>query len=128
MLYEMGSDDVEAINAIAGERCSPHPHNFTDRYFRPGDQAFFDILQSYQGIVLVITEHLLVVLLRVQNDAYIKARDWLNAAIAEIKQGVGTDKVASVWPKAEEYGFPSELAAFGLQFGHGLGLAFMNGL
>ena len=49
MLYEMGSDDVEAINAISGERCSPHPHNFTDRYLRPGDQAFFDILQSYQG-------------------------------------------------------------------------------
>ena len=31
MLYELGSDDVEAINAVAGERCSPHPHNFTDR-------------------------------------------------------------------------------------------------
>ena len=49
MLYEMGSDDVEAINAISGERCNPHPHNFTDRIVRPGDQAFFDILQSYQG-------------------------------------------------------------------------------
>jgi Xaa-Pro dipeptidase len=30
-LYEMGSDCVEAINSIAGERCTPHPHNFTDR-------------------------------------------------------------------------------------------------
>jgi hypothetical protein len=49
MLYEMGSDDVEAINAISGERCNPHPHNFTDRYFRPGDQAFFDILQSFRA-------------------------------------------------------------------------------
>jgi len=49
LLYEMGSDDVEAINAISGERCNPHPHNFTDRLLRPGDQAFFDILQSYQG-------------------------------------------------------------------------------
>jgi Xaa-Pro aminopeptidase len=28
-----------------------------------------------------------------------------------------------VWPKAEEFGFPDELSAFGLQFGHGLGLA-----
>ena len=34
-----------------------------------------------------------------------------------------TDKVAAVWPKAEEFGFPNEMAAFGLQFGHGLGLA-----
>src|SRR5712692_7494359 len=30
-LYHHGSDDVEAINAISGERCNPHPHNFTDR-------------------------------------------------------------------------------------------------
>jgi Xaa-Pro aminopeptidase len=36
---------------------------------------------------------------------------------------VSTDTVASVWPKAEEFGFPDELSAFGLQFGHGLGLA-----
>ena len=48
-LYEHGSDDVEAINAISGERCNPHPHNFTDRMIRPGDQAFFDVLQSYMG-------------------------------------------------------------------------------
>jgi Xaa-Pro aminopeptidase len=124
MLYEMGSDDVEAINAIAGERCSPHPHNFTDRYFRPGDQAFFDILQSYQGYRTCYYRTFNIGFSTPsQNDAYVKARDWLNAAIAEIKPGVGTDKVASVWPKAEEYGFPSELAAFGLQFGHGLGLA-----
>ena len=37
------------INAISGERCNPHPHNFTDRLLRPGDQAFFDILQSFNG-------------------------------------------------------------------------------
>ena len=35
-LYEMGWDQVEAINAVSGERCNPHPHNFTDRLFRPG--------------------------------------------------------------------------------------------
>src|SRR5215475_2310491 len=35
-LYRNGSDDVEAINAISGERCNPHPHNFTDRMLRPG--------------------------------------------------------------------------------------------
>ena len=124
MLYEMGSDDVEAINAISGERCNPHPHNFTDRYFRPGDQAFFDILQSYQGyrtcyyrtfnIGRATSE---------QNDAYVKCREWLDASISMIKPGVTTDKVAEVWPTAESLGFPNEDAAFGLQFGHGLGLA-----
>ena len=46
-----------------------------------------------------------------------------NASIAAIKPGVTTDQVAKLWPKAEEFGFPNEDAAFGLQFGHGLGLA-----
>jgi Xaa-Pro dipeptidase len=27
-LFEMGSEFVEAVNSIAGERCSPHPHVF----------------------------------------------------------------------------------------------------
>ena len=28
-----------------------------------------------------------------------------------------------MWPKAQEFGFPNEEAAFALQFGHGIGLA-----
>jgi Xaa-Pro aminopeptidase len=124
MLYEMGSDDVEAINAISGERCNPHPHNFTDRYFRPGDQAFFDILQSYQGYRTCYYRTFNIGRATpAQNDAYVKAREWLDAAIGAIKPGVTTDQVAKLWPKAEEFGFPDELTAFGLQFGHGLGLA-----
>ena len=124
MLYEMGSDDVEAINAISGERCNPHPHNFTDRMVRPGDQAFFDILQSYQGYRTCYYRTFNIGRATpAQHDAYTKAREWLDAAIAAIKPGVTTDKVAALWPKAEEFGFPNELAAFGLQFGHGLGLA-----
>ncbi len=124
MLYAMGSDDVEAINAISGERGNPHPHNFTDRLFRPGDQAFFDILQSYQGYRTCYYRTFNVGRATpVQHDAYKQCRQWLDEAIALIRPGVSTDTVASVWPKAEEFGFPSEMAAFGLQFGHGLGLA-----
>ena len=124
MLYAMGSDDVEAINAISGERCNPHPHNFTDRLIRPGDQAFFDILQSYMGYRTCYYRTFNVGRATVaQRDAYKRAREWLDASIQMIRPGVTTDKVAAVWPKAEEFGFPDEMAAFGLQFGHGLGLA-----
>jgi Xaa-Pro dipeptidase len=123
-LYEHGSDDVEAINAISGERCNPHPHNFTDRLIRPGDQAFFDILQSYMGYRTCYYRTFNVGRATpAQRDAYKQCREWLDKAIELIKPGVSTDKVASVWPAAHEFGFPSELAAFGLQFGHGLGLA-----
>ncbi len=43
VLYDLGSEYVEGVNAISGERCSPHPHVFSDRILRPGDPAFFDI-------------------------------------------------------------------------------------
>ena len=123
-LYTHGSDDVEAINAISGERCNPHPHNFTDRMLRPGDQAFFDILQAFMGYRTCYYRTFNVGRATpVQHDAYKKAREWLDKAIALIKPGVTTDKICKVWPKAQEFGFPDEMAAFGLQFGHGLGLA-----
>jgi Xaa-Pro dipeptidase len=123
-LYRNGSDDVEAINAISGERCNPHPHNFTDRMIRPGDQAFFDILQSFMGYRTCYYRTFNVGRATpAQHDAYRKAREWLDRAIELIKPGVSTDRVASVWPAAPDFGFPDEMAAFGLQFGHGLGLA-----
>jgi Xaa-Pro dipeptidase len=122
-LYEMGSDQVEAINAISGERCNPHPHNFTDRIIRPGDQAFFDIIHSFNGYRTCYYRTFAVgSSTPSQRDAYTKAREWMDAAINAVKPGVGTDVIARVWPKAEEFGFANELAAFGLQFGHGLGL------
>ena len=34
-----------------------------------------------------------------------------------------TAEIASVWPKAQEFGFANEEAAFSLQYGHGIGLA-----
>ena len=122
-LYEMGSDQVEAINAVSGERCNPHPHNFSDRLIRPGDQAFFDIIHSYNGYRTCYYRTFSVGSATTsQRDAYTKAREWMDAAIATVKPGVGTDEVAAVWPEATEFGFESEMAAFGLQFGHGLGL------
>ena len=48
-LLDLGSEYVEGVNAISGERCSPHPHVYSDRIIRPGDPAFFDILHSYNG-------------------------------------------------------------------------------
>ncbi len=122
-LYRHGSDDVEAINAISGERGNPHPHNFTDRMIRPGDQVFFDILQSFMGYRTCYYRTFNVGRATPsQRDAYKKCREWLDLAIDLIKPGVTTDQVCSVWPKAQEFGFPDELSAFGLQFGHGLGL------
>jgi Xaa-Pro aminopeptidase len=122
-LYEMGSDQVEAINAVSGERCNPHPHNFSDRLIRPGDQAFFDIIHSFNGYRTCYYRTFSVgTSTASQRDAYTRAREWMDAAIDAARPGVGTDEVASVWPAATEFGFANEMDAFGLQFGHGLGL------
>jgi Xaa-Pro aminopeptidase len=122
-LYEMGSDCVEAINAISGERCCPHPHNFTDRLIRPGDQAFFDIIQSFVGYRTCYYRTLNVGRATgPQRTAYRKAREWMDRAIDLLKPGMSSDRVARVLPKAQDIGFASEMDAFGLNFCHGLGL------
>jgi Xaa-Pro dipeptidase len=122
-LYELGSDCVEAINAISGERCSPHPHNFTDRIIRPGDQAYFDIIQSYMGYRTCYYRTFAVGRATLaQIDAYKQAREWMDTAIAMLKPGITSDRVAQAFPEAQDIGFESEMAAFGLNFCHGLGL------
>jgi Xaa-Pro aminopeptidase len=123
-LYEMGSDDVESINAVSGERCNPHPHNFSDRMIRPAEQAFFDIMHSYNGYRTCYYRCFAVGRsTQPQRDAYKKAREWIDVAIEMIKPGVSTDQVARRWPTAQEIGLADEKTAFGLEFGHGLGLA-----
>ena len=124
VLYDLGSEYVEAVNAISGERCNPHPHVFSDRMLRPGDPVYYDILQSYMGyrtcyyrcFTIGYASHAMV-------DAYKRCRDYLDAAIELVRPGRTTGEIASVWPKATEFGFPSEEAAFALQYGHGVGLA-----
>jgi Xaa-Pro aminopeptidase len=122
-LYEMGSDCVEAINSISGERCSPHPHNFTDRLIRPGDQAFFDVIQSFMGYRTCYYRTFNVGrATSAQRTAYKKARQWMDQVIDMLKPGMSSDKVAAKLPKAQEAGFANEMDAFGLNFCHGLGL------
>src|SRR5262252_3664614 len=124
VLYDLGSEYVEGVNAISGERCSPHPHVFSDRALRPGDPVYYDILHSYMGdrtcyyrcFAINFASQALI-------DAYKRCRDYLDASIELIRPGRSTADVASVWPKATDFGFPNEEAAFALQFGHGVGLA-----
>ena len=100
-LYDMGSDDVESVNAVSGERCNPHPHNFSDRMIRPGEQAFFDIMHSYNGYRTCYYRCFAVGhSTQPQRDAYKKAREWIDTAIDMIRPGVSTDQVARAWPTA----------------------------
>src|SRR3974390_2614637 len=107
VLYDLGSEYVEAVNAISGERCNPHPHVFSDRVLRPGDPVYYDILHSYMGyrtcyyrtFSVGCASHAMV-------DAYKQCREYVDASIELIRPGRTTAQVASVWPKAQEFGFP----------------------
>jgi Xaa-Pro aminopeptidase len=124
VLYDLGSEFVEGVNAISGERCSPHPHCFSDRMLRPGDPAYFDILHGFMGYRTCYYRTFAVgSASRAQVDAYKRCRYYLDEAIAMVRPGVTTADVVAIWPKAEEFGFADEEAAFALQYGHGVGLA-----
>ena len=123
VLFDLGSEHVDNINAVSGERCSPHPHVFSDRIIRPGDQAFFDIIQTFVGYKTCYYRTFVVgSASEAQRDAYKRAREWIDASIELMRPGTGTDQVAQVWPKAEDFGFANEMECFGLQFGHSVGL------
>jgi Xaa-Pro aminopeptidase len=124
VLYDLGSEYVEGVNAISGERCSPHPHVYSDRLLRPGDPAFFDILHSHLGYRTCYYRCFAVGSASpAQRDAYSRCREYMDQAIALVKPGVTTADIVSVWPTAQEFGFPDEEAAFALQYGHGVGLS-----
>ena len=87
-LFEMGSEFVEAINSIAGERCSPHPHVFSDRLIRPGDQAYFDIIHVNNGYRTCYYRTFVVGrATTAQRDAFKRSREWMDAAIDLVKPG-----------------------------------------
>jgi Xaa-Pro dipeptidase len=124
VLYDLGSEHVEGVNAISGERCAPHPHVYSDRILRPGDPAFFDILHSYNGYRTCYYRCFAVGSASpAMRDAYVRCRDYMDEAIALVKPGATTADIVSVWPTAQEFGFPDEEAAFALQYGHGVGLS-----
>jgi Xaa-Pro dipeptidase len=123
VLYNMGSEYVEAVNAISGERCSPHPHVFADRYLRPGDMAYYDIIHSFMGYRTCYYRCLTVGgANEKQRDVYKRARECMDMAIAEIKPGASSADIVKHFPKATDFGFSSEEEAFGLQYCHGIGV------
>ena len=107
-----------AANAPAPTRTS-----FADRILRPGDQVYFDILHSYMGYRTCYYRTLAIgSASQAQIDAYKKCREILDISIDAVKPGITTADIVQHWPRAEEFGFANEEAAFALQYGHGVGL------
>ena len=107
VLYGLGSEYVEGVNAISGERCSPHPHVYSDRVIRPGDPAFFDILHSHLGYRTCYYRTFAVGSASLaQRDAYVRCREFMDSAIAMVKPGVTTADIVELWPRARGLRLP----------------------
>ena len=123
VLFELGSEHVEAINAISGDRCNPHPHTFADRLLRPGDQAFFDIIHSFMGYRTCYYRTFNVELCDAGADRRLQAvprvarqRDRPRPA----RRDDGQDRRGLADRQGDRHG--GRACRFGLQFGHGLGV------
>ncbi len=117
-LYENGSDDVEAINAISGERCNRI--FFTDRMIRRPGLPSISCNRSWAPCLLPrdsASGRATRRLATLQEGARL-ARQGNHDQNA----GVSTDAVCKVWPKAEGR-HPTRCRRSELRFGHGLGLA-----
>ncbi len=123
-LYNMGSDLVECVNVVSGERTNPHPHLASDRVVRPGDMVFIDIMQRYNGYTTCYYRTFIVGRPnKTQTEIYDTAYQWLKKSIDVVRPGITTADIASSWPTAQEVGFNHEREAYFLQFGHGIGLS-----
>ena len=122
-LHRLGCQWVLNVQVTSGARTHPHPHLSSDRLLRPGDLVFLDIQAVYNGYQTCYYRTLCCGKpTRKQRDLYKKAYDWLIAGIEMIKPGNTTTDIVRVWPSAQELGFKTEAEAFGLAFGHGLGV------
>ena len=122
-MYRLGTEEIQNINVITGNRAHPHPHDFSDRIIRPGDMIYIDVVNVFNGYKTCYYQTFVCGKpTQRQTDVFKQCRDWLWEAIDLIKPGVTTAEVAKVWPTAQEIGYGDEGQAFALQLGHGVGI------
>ena len=122
-MYRLGSEEIQNINVISGNRAYPHPHDWSDRMLRMGDMLFIDVVSVFNGYKTCYYQTFVIGKpSSLQLDVYQKSYDWLFDAVAMVKPGVSTAEIAEVWPSCEEMGLSSEAEAFALQVAHGIGI------
>ena len=122
-LHRLGCQWVLNVQVTSGPRTFPHPHLSSDRLIRPGDLVFLDIQTVYNGYQTCYYRTLCCgKASKEQKEAYQLAHQWMKDGLAQLKPGRTTADVAGAWPAATTVGFSSESEAFGLEYGHGLGV------
>ena len=123
VLHSLGAQWVINVQVTSGPRTHPHPHLSSDRLLQPGDLVFIDIVTLLNGYHTCYYRTLSCGKpTSRQKEIYQQAYAMLCAGMEQIHPGATTADVARAWPSADHWGFGTESEAFGLAFGHGLGV------
>ena len=123
MLHTLGAQWVINIQTTSGSRTHPHPHLSSDRLVQPGDLIFLDIVTLLNGYHTCYYRTLCCGEPTArQREIYGRTYEMLQAGMAVMRPGATTADVVNAWPTADYWGLGSESEAFGLAFGHGLGV------
>ncbi len=122
-MHRLGGQWAINVQVTSGSRTNPHPHLSSDRLIQPGDLVFADMVTLMNGYHTCYYRTMCCGKpTQNQKDIYQRTYDMLQKGIERCVPGNTTADVVDAWPKAEYWGLPNESAAFGLAFGHGLGM------
>jgi Xaa-Pro aminopeptidase len=123
IMHKLGAQWVHNVQVTSGNRTHPHPHLSSDRLIQPGDLVFVDIVLLFNGYH---TCYYRCFCCGEPNDAqidiYNRCYEMQIAGMDLVKPGATTKDIAEAWPTCDYWGFETEAEAFGLAFGHGIGV------
>ncbi|MCH2130237.1 MAG: Xaa-Pro peptidase family protein [Pirellulaceae bacterium] len=123
IMHRLGAQWVPNVQVTSGNRTHPHPHLSSDRLIQPGDLVFVDIVLLFNGYHTCYYRCFCCGKPTAkQKDIYKRCYEMQVAGLEQVRPGATTKDIASVWPEANHWGFNKEEEAFGLAFGHGIGV------
>ena len=123
VMHQHGAQWVHNVQVTSGNRTHPHPHLSSDRLIQPGDLVFLDIVLLFNGYHTCYYRCFCCgEPTSKQKDVHKRCHDMLQQGMELVRPGATTADIARAWPEHSYWGFQSESEAFGLAFGHGIGV------
>ena len=122
-MHTLGAQWVLNVQVTSGNRTHPHPHLSSDRLLQPGDLVFVDLVLLFNGYHTCFYRCFCCgKASQLQKDVYGRCYEMQLAGLEQVRPGATTADVAGAWPDCSYWGFETEAEAFGLAFGHGIGV------
>jgi len=123
IIHTLGAQWIPNIQVTSGNRTHPHPHLSSDRLIQPGDLIFVDIVLLFNGYhTCYYRTFCCGKASQKQKDIYRRCYEMQMAGLQKVRPGATTADIAKAWPDCTYWGFKTEAEAFGLAFGHGIGV------